>query len=42
MLDNIAVEFIEKYHSTKSITVACELCDYLYKQMQEGERNEKN
>ena len=31
---------VREYQETKSITVACTVCDLLYKSMQEGEKNE--
>ncbi len=32
---------VREYQETKSITVACAVCDLLYKLMQEGEKNDK-
>lgn len=29
---------VREYQKTKSITVACTVCDLLYKSMQEGEK----
>lgn len=42
MLDGTTMALVKEYHDTKSISVACELCDYLYKRTQEGEKDEEN
>lgn len=36
-----ALALIREYHETRSIAVACDACDLLYKEMQEGEKNDK-
>jgi hypothetical protein len=32
---------VKEYHETRSIAAACDACDLLYKEMQEGEKNDE-
>lgn len=32
---------VKEYHETRSIAVACDACDLLYQEMQEGEKNDE-
>ena len=36
-----AIALVNEYHTTRSIAAACDACDLLYKEMQEGEKNDK-
>lgn len=35
------IALVNEYHTTRSIAVACDACDLLYQEMQEGEKNDK-
>lgn len=32
---------VRKFKETRSIAIACKVCDLLYKELQEGEKNDK-
>ena len=32
---------VKEYHETRSIAAACDACDLLYQEMQEGEKNDE-
>ena len=32
---------VKEYHETRSIASACDACDLLYQEMQEGEKNDE-